>query len=77
MKIEEKSLTELTQERYKLLKDIEKLKRKLRKKENDLEYVKNQIQIEISLENEDNDTWSVVEASDLLISQICKVFHDI
>lgn len=76
MKIEEKTLTELTQKRYELYNDIQKLKRKLKIKENELEYVKKLINIEISLEN-DNDYYNCTESENLLISQICKVFHDI
>lgn len=78
MKIEEKKLSELTEKRYELYNDIQKLKRKLKIKENELEYIKRQIVIEISIEEEENKKYSVCNESDnILLSKICKVFHDI
>lgn len=59
MKIEEKKLSELTEKRYELYNDIQKLKRKLKIKENELEYIKRQIVIEISIEEEENKKYSV------------------
>ncbi len=48
-----KTLNELTQERYNLITDIIELRRKIKIKENKLEYVKKLISIELDEEDEE------------------------
>lgn len=50
-----KTLNKLTEERYDLITDIIELKRKIRIKENKLEYVKKLIKIELDEEDEEPD----------------------
>lgn len=47
-----KTLNELTEERYNLITDIVELKRKIKIKENKLEYVKKLIKIELEEDEE-------------------------
>lgn len=61
-----KTLNELTEERYNLVSDIIELRRKLKLKENKLEYVKKQILIEL---DEDDDEPN--------LHSLQKVCHDI
>lgn len=61
-----KTLNELTQERYNLITDIIELKRKIKIKENKLEYVKKLIKIELDEEDEEPD-----------LQTLRRAFHDI
>lgn len=61
-----KTLNELTQERYDLITDIIKLRRKIKIKENKLEYVKKLIKIELDEEDEEPN-----------LQTLRRVFHDI
>lgn len=61
-----KTLNELTQERYDLITDIIELRRKIKIKENKLEYVKKLIKIELDEEDEESD-----------LNTLRRVCHDI
>lgn len=61
-----KTLNELTQERYDLITDIIELRRKIKIKENKLEYVKKLISIELDEEDEEPD-----------LHVLRRAFHDI
>lgn len=64
-----KTLNELTEERYNLITDIVELKRKIKIKENKLEYVKKLIKIELDeLDEEDEEP---------NLQTLRRVFHDI